>query len=189
MKKNLFTLGFIAAISMPMISNAANYQIDTKDAHASINLKVEHLGYSYIKGRFNTFDGNFSYDPQNIAASQVTVTVDMSSFDTNHAERDKHIRSSDFLDVKKYTTATFTSTKVEPEANGRMAIHGNLTLHGQTHPLIIEAQFIGEGDDPWGGYRAGFSGTTRIELADYGIQVMGASSYADLELHVEGIRQ
>lgn len=189
MKKHLFALGFIATTSIPMIANAADYKIDTQGAHASINLQVEHLGYSYIKGRFNTFDGNFSYDPQNIAASQVSVTVDMSSFDSNHAERDKHIRSSDFLDVKKYTTATFTSTKVEPKADGKIAIYGELTLHGQSHPLVIDAQFIGEGDDPWGGYRAGFSGSTRIELAEYGIQVMGTSSYADLELHVEGIRQ
>lgn len=189
MKKHLIALGLMAAASVPTIANAADYVIDTKGAHASINLKVSHLGYSFIKARFNKFDGSFSYDPQDLAASKVTVNVDTSSFDSNHAERDKHVRSGDFLDVSKYGTATFTSTKVEPKADGEMTIYGVLTLHGQTKPLEIDAKFVGAGEDPWGGYRAGFTGSTRIELKDFGIQVMGTSSYADLELHVEGIRQ
>ncbi|MCW8328616.1 YceI family protein [Photobacterium sp. SDRW27] len=189
MKKHLLALGLLTAISAPSIATAADYAIDTKGAHASINLKINHLGYSWIKGRFNTFEGSFSYDPMNLSSSKVNVNVDTSSFDTNHAERDKHVRSEDFLDVKKYATATFTSTKVTPKGNGEMAINGDLTLHGQTKPITIDAQFIGEGEDPWGGYRAGFTGTTRIELKDFGIQVMGPASYADLEIHVEGIRQ
>ena len=188
MKKHLLALSLFAA-ALPTVSHATDYVIDTDGAHASINMKVPHLGYSFIKGRFNTFEGTFSYDPNNVAASAVNVKVDTTSFDSNHAERDKHVRSNDFLDVKKYSTATFTSNKVVPKGDGAFVIEGELTLHGETKPLTIDAQFIGEGKDPWGGYRAGFSGTTRIELADYGIPVMGDASYADLELHVEGIRQ
>ncbi|KOO10403.1 hypothetical protein AKJ18_34435, partial [Vibrio xuii] len=75
-----------------------------------VNFKVSHLGYSFIKGRFNQFDGQFSFDPANVAASKVTVNVDTTSLDSNHAERDKHIRSSDFSDASKFSTATFTST-------------------------------------------------------------------------------
>ncbi|MGF1734740.1 YceI family protein [Photobacterium satsumensis] len=189
MKKHIIAMGLMAAASVSGIAQAADYAIDTKGAHASINFKVEHLGYSFIKGRFNTFDGTFSYDPKNLSASKVAVNVDTTSLDTNHAERDKHLRSDDFIDAGKFSTATFTSTKVEPKGNGEMTIFGDLTLHGQTKPLAIDAKFIGEGDDPWGGYRAGFTGKTRIELADFGIQVMGSSSYADIELHVEGVRQ
>lgn len=189
MKKQLIALGLLTAFTIPSLASAADYIIDTKGAHASINLKVKHLGYSFIKGRFNTFEGTFNYDPMNLSASKVNVKVDTSSFDTNHAERDKHVRSADFLEVKKYSTATFTSTKVEPKGNGEMVIDGELTLHGQTKPISIDAQFVGEGEDPWGGYRAGFTGTTRLELKDFGIQVMGESSYVDLELHVEGVRQ
>ncbi|KLV05468.1 hypothetical protein ABT56_12250 [Photobacterium aquae] len=187
MKKSLIALSLLATASFA--AHGADYIIDTEGAHASINFKVEHLGYSFIKGRFNTFNGNFSYDPKNIADSSVKVNVETMSLDSNHAERDKHLRSDDFLDTKKYGTATFTSTKVEPKENGEMLIYGDLTLHGKTKPLIIDAQFIGEGKDPWGGYRAGFTGTARIEFADYDIKVMGSSSYADIELHVEGIRQ
>ena len=134
MKKHLVALSLLAAVALPVTTHAADYVIDTEGAHASINMKVPHLGYSFIKGRFNTFEGTFSYDPNNVAASTVNVTVDTTSFDSNHAERDKHIRSNDFLDVKKYSTATFTSTKIDPKSNGEFVIEGNLTLHGQTKP-------------------------------------------------------
>lgn len=186
MKKTMAALGLALAMSTSFMANAADYVIDTQGAHASINFKVSHLGYSFIKGRFNTFSGEFSYDPANVSASSVEVTVDTTSLDSNHAERDKHIRSSDFIDASKYKNAVFKSTAVTDKGDGKLDIAGDLTLHGQTKPIIIAAEFIGQGTDPWGGERAGFLGTTRLELADFGIQVMGSSSYVDMELHVEG---
>lgn len=189
MKKLLLTAALITAMLMPTFTSATDYTIDTSGAHASINFKVSHLGYSFIKGRFNKFDGSFSFDPQNFAASKVVVNVDTRSLDSNHAERDKHIKSSDFIDAGKFPTAQFISTMVTPKTDDNLAITGDLTLHGITKKITIDANFIGAGKDPWGGYRAGFQGTTRLQLADFGIQVMGSSSYVDMELHVEGIRQ
>ncbi|EGU47053.1 hypothetical protein VII00023_02219 [Vibrio ichthyoenteri ATCC 700023] len=189
MKKTLLATGLAMAMVMPMSASAADYVIDTKGAHASINFKVSHLGYSFIQGRFNTFDGDFSYDPQDIAASTITVNIDTRSLDSNHAERDKHIRSADFINVSEYSTATFNSTKVVDKGDGTFELLGDLNLHGVTKPIVIQANFIGQGQDPWGGERAGFYGTTRLELADFNIPVMGASSYVDMELHVEGIKQ
>lgn len=189
MKRLLLGSAFSAALAMPMFVNAADYTIDTSGAHASVNFKVSHLGYSFIQGRFNKFDGSFSFDPENIGASKVTVNVDTYSLDSNHAERDKHIKSSDFIDASKFSTAKFISTKVTPKADNELAITGNLTLHGITKTITIDANFIGEGKDPWGGYRAGFQGTTRLQLADFAIQVMGPASYVDMDLHVEGIRK
>ncbi|WP_332405279.1 YceI family protein [Vibrio metschnikovii] len=187
MKKSLLGLAF--ALALPFSANAADYVIDTQGAHASINFKVNHLGFSYIKGRFNTFNGEFSYDPENIAASKVTVNVDTRSLDSNHAERDRHIRSADFINASQFSTATFTSTQVVDKGDGNLAITGGLTLHGHTKPITIDAQFIGAGTDPWGGQRAGFMGTTRLELKDFAIKVVGPSSYVDMELHVEGIKK
>ncbi|MEZ9304468.1 YceI family protein [Vibrio breoganii] len=186
MKKLTAALGLALAMATPLYANAADYVIDTQGAHASINFKVSHLGYSYIKGRFNRFSGEFSYDPANVEASSVEVKVDTTSLDSNHAERDKHIRSGDFIDASKYSDAVFNSTKVVDKGDGNLEIMGDLTLHGQTKPITIEANFIGQGKDPWGGERAGFMGTTRLELADFNIPVMGTSSYVDMELHVEG---
>ena len=189
MNKTLIATGLTLVSILPFAANAADYLIDTKGAHASINFKVSHLGFSYIKGRFNSFSGNFSYDPKKIDQSKVKVVVDTTSLDSNHAARDKHIRSDDFIDAAKYSTATFTSTKVIDKGQGKLDIIGDLTLHGVTKPITIDAKFIGEGKDPWGGTRAGFMGNTRLELADFKIPVMGTSSYVDLELHVEGVKQ
>ncbi|MGV2988611.1 YceI family protein [Vibrio sp. E150_011] len=189
MKKTLIATGMAVAMILPLGANAADYTIDTKGAHASVNFKVSHLGYSFIQGRFNDFSGQFSFDPANIDASSVEVKIDTTSLDSNHAERDKHIRSSDFIDASKFSEAVFKSTGVEDKGEGVMDIMGDLTLHGVTQPITINAEFIGQGQDPWGGERAGFYGTTRLELADFKIPVMGASSYVDMELHIEGVKQ
>ncbi|MFV0575381.1 MAG: YceI family protein [Vibrio sp.] len=189
MKKWLSTAGLCAAVLLPTSAIAADYAIDTKGAHASVNFRVSHLGYSFTQGRFNTFEGTFSYDPQNIAASKVNVVVDTGSLDSNHAERDKHIRSGDFLDASKFPKATFTSTKVTDKGDGKLAVEGTLELHGKTAPITIDAEFIGAGKDPWGNERAGFKGTTRVELKDFGIQEMAGATFADLDLYVEGIKQ
>lgn len=166
---------------------AADYVIDTKGAHASINFQASHMGFSVLAGRFNDFSGNFSYDKDNISASKIKVVVDTSSFDSNHAKRDKHVRSDDFLDVSKFAEATFVSSKVEDKGEGKLAIIGSFTMHGITKPLTIDAVKVGEGDDPWGGYRAGFSGTATIAMADFGFKKDFGK--VDLILHIEGIRQ
>ena len=95
-----------ATLSTPALF-AADYAIDTKGAHASINFRVSHLGYSWVQGRFNEFDGQFSFDEANPSASKVIVNINAESVDTNHAERNKHLRSEDFLDVAKFPTAKF----------------------------------------------------------------------------------
>lgn len=181
---------FASVLFMPAI-NAADYVIDNKGAHASINFKIKHLGYSWLTGRFDKFGGKFSYDPANVSASKIEVNVDTSSVNSNHAERDKHLRSDDFLDVSAFSNAKFVSSSVTKKADGKLAVTGLLTLHGVSKEITIDAQAIGEGKDPWGGYRAGFSGTTTIALSDFAIKMnLGpASSHVQLELHIEGIKQ
>ena len=188
MKKLLMASALTAVIVSPLSAMAADYTVDTKGAHAFVSFKVSHLGYSFIQGRFNEFDGTFSYDADNIEAAKVTVNVNTESLDSNHAERDKHLRSDDFINASKFSTAKFVSTKVTKNDDGTLAIAGDMTLHGVTKPAVIDAKFIGEGKDPWGGYRAGFEGTTRLQVADYGIKVVGASSYVDLDIVLEGVR-
>jgi polyisoprenoid-binding protein YceI len=169
---------------------AADYVIDTKGQHASVNFSINHLGFSWLKGRFNDFNGTFSYDSENPAAATVNVEIDTTSLDSNHAERDKHLRSADFLHTDEYPTATFVSTAFEPNADGGL-LKGDLTLRGVTQPIVIDVTKVGEGEDPWGGYRAGFSGTTELRLKDFGIDYnLGpAAEVVYLQLEVEGIRQ
>ncbi|MGH1380405.1 MAG: YceI family protein [Shewanella xiamenensis] len=191
MKKQLLAALIGGSLLVPMAASAADYVIDREGAHASITFKVSHLGYSYVVGRFNDFSGDFSYDAKNPAAAKVNVKVNTLSVDSNHAERDKHIRSADFLNAAKFAEATFVSTSVEDKGNGDMVIKGNFTLNGVTKPLAIQVHAVGEGQDPWGGYRAGFTGTTTFAMKDYGIKMdLGpASANVELDLVVEGVRK
>jgi polyisoprenoid-binding protein YceI len=186
MKKTLLAAALIAS-SFLSTAHAADYSVDTAGAHASINFKIQHIGFSWLTGRFNKFDGSFSYDENNIAASKIVINIDTTSVDTNHAKRDKHIRTGDFLDTNKFATAKFVSTKVEDRGNGALTITGDLTLHGVTKSLILDANKVGEGKDPWGGYRIGFSATTKITMKDFGIE----SNFGDIsfDLNIEGIRK
>ncbi|ANF24563.1 YceI family protein [Stutzerimonas stutzeri] len=170
---------------------AADYAIDTKGQHAFVNFKISHLGYSWLWGSFREFDGSFSFDAAKPEASSVKVTLETDSVFSNHAERDKHLRSEDFLNVSEHPTATFESTSVKPTGDGTADITGDLTLNGVTKPVVIAAKFLGEGKDPWGGYRAGFEGTTTLKLKDFDIKMdLGpASQSVDLIISVEGIRQ
>lgn len=170
---------------------AADYLIDQEGQHAFVNFKISHLGYSWLYGTFKDFDGTFSYDQEQPEASQVNVTLRTASLDSNHAERDKHLRSADFLNTSKHPKATFVSTRVVSTGEGTADITGDLSLNGVTKEVVINADFIGEGKDPWGGYRAGFEGKTTLQLADFGIKAnLGpASESVELTLSVEGVRQ
>ena len=193
MKKLLLTSALSAAMFMTAThASAADYVIDTKGAHAFVNFKIKHLGYSWLHGRFNTFDGQFNYDPKNPNASQISVNINTASLDSNHAERDKHLRGGDFLNVSKYPQASFKSTAIKFDQDGEEAtVTGEFTLHGITKTISFEIDKIGEGKDPWGGYRVGFEGETSLKLADYGIDYdLGpASTHVDIGLFIEGIRQ
>ncbi|MDV7213476.1 Polyisoprenoid-binding protein YceI [Azotobacter beijerinckii] len=191
LKKTLAALALGSALLGVGQAMAADYVIDKKGQHAFVNFKISHLGYSWVYGTFRDFDGGFSFDAAQPEASKVKVTLKTASIDSNHAERDKHLRSADFLNVDKYPTATFESTSVKSTGQGSFDIAGNLSLNGVTKPVTIAAKFIGEGKDPWGGYRAGFEGSTRLKLKDFAIQKdLGPSSQeVELIFSVEGVRQ
>lgn len=190
-KHSIRTMVAGVILTFSSISQAAEYTIDTKGAHAFIQFHIKHLGYSWLVGRFNHFEGEFSYDENNPGAAKVEVTIETASIDSNHAERDKHLRDDEFLDVEKFPQARFVSTAYRELGNGKAELQGELTLHGVTRPLTIDVTAIGAGDDPWGGYRRGFEGRTRFALADFGIKrnLGPASREVHLWLGIEGIRK
>ena len=169
---------------------AAEYEIDIEGMHAAIQFRIIHLGYSVLTGRFNDFGGSFTWDKDNPGASSVNVTIQTASLDSNHAERDKHLREADFLDVEKYPEATFKSTSYNGDASAGK-LDGILTLHGVSKPITIDIEFIGEGDDPWGGYRAGFEGNVTLRRSDFGMMYdLGPrSDEMELDLYIEGVRK
>lgn len=189
--KILFAGTLAAALSFAAPVWAAEYVIDTKGAHASINFRVKHLGFSWLTGRFDKFSGTFAFDDKNPQASKVSVEIDTASVNSNHGERDKHLRSADFLEVDKFPTATFESTSVKMLGDGKAEIAGKFTLRGITKDIVINAQRVGGGNDPWGGYREGFTGTTKFAMSDFAIKkdLGPASKDVELTLEVEGIRK
>lgn len=192
-KKTACVSAIAAAALVPLSqAQAADYQIDTEGQHAFVQFKISHLGFSYILGSFEAFNGQFSYDPEDLDASSAELEVQVDSLTSNHAERDRHILSGDFLNASEFSTATFTSTGFEPMGDNEGVLTGDLTLHGETQEIEMPVTLLGEGDDPWGNYRAGFEGSTTLTLGDYGIDMSDfPEAMHELELYVtfEGIRQ
>ncbi len=178
----------VGALPFGQAAKAADYKIDP--AHSFVEFRANHLGYSWLYGRFNVLSGDFFHDASNPSANRISVEVDTTTVDTRHAERDKHLRSENFLEVAKFSQATFKSTKYEGTADSGK-LHGNLTLRGVTRPLVFDVTKMGEGPDPWRGYRAGFSGTYTLTRKDFGIDYdLGPkSTTVELNLGVEGIKK
>ena len=182
--------GSLLLLAMFNNANAAEYVIDGTGAgmHTSVNFRASHIGISSLWGRFNDITGHFSYDPANIAASSIVVDIDPASIDTNLDARDTHLRTSDYMDVEKFPEAGFVSTAIMDMGEGKMHVTGNFTLHGVTKAITFEALRTGEGESPFGDYRAGFQGEATLDLRDYGITVV-PSSQLTLWFAIEGIRQ
>ncbi|HEX8596463.1 MAG TPA: YceI family protein [Pseudomonas sp.] len=195
LKKTLAALALGTALLSAGQAMAADYTIDKEGQHAFVNFKISHLGYSFIYGTFKDWTGTFSFDAAKPEDSKISIDLKTASVFTNHAERDKHISSKDFLDVATYPDAKFVSTKVVTtgkNADGKLTadVTGDLTLHGVTKPVVVKTVFLGEGKDPWGGYRAGFEGTTSIKRSDFGkmMDLGPQSDTLDLDISFEGVK-
>mgnify|MGYP003488527544 FL=1 len=191
LKKTLAALAIGSALLSANVM-AADYVVDKEGQHAFVDFKISHLGYSYITGTFKDIDGKFSFDAAKPEDSKIEFNVNTASVFTNHAERDKHIASKDFLNGSK---AKFVSTSVKStgkNADGKDTadVTGDLTILGVTKPIVVKATFLGEGKDPWGGYRAGFEGTTSIKRSDFGKQkdLGPASDAVELYVTFEGVK-
>lgn len=187
MKKLLIAAFFLMTGAAIAPASAAEYKIDIEGMHAAINFKVRHVGISWLTGRFDKFDGSYTFDEENPAASKVVVNIDVSSVNSNHEKRDAHIREADYLNVEENQMAHFESTEIEvvDETNG--VIHGNLTLNGVTKRVDLATTFVGKGDDPWGGYRSAFEATMTMNPADFNFKFEYGEVY--LTIYVEGIRE
>ena len=137
------------------------------------------------------FNANvLTQDDANPAAAKASFEVDAASVDSNHEARDKHLRSPDFLDVKQYPKMTFVSSAYEGTKD-KGVLKGTLTLHGVSKEVAFDLVKIGEGKDPWGGYRSGFNASTTIKRSDFGVSYMlpGIPDEMNINLFVEGVRK
>ena len=156
------------AIGVPVAAPADTYVID-KD-HTGVTFQIRHL-FTKVNGRFDTFEGKVDFDPTKPEQTKVEGTIETKSINTNVEKRDDHLRSDAFFDVEKYPTITFASTKVtDVDAKALSGkLHGNLTVRGVEKPVVLDVQFLGQGKDPWGNEKAGFTATTKINRKDFGL--------------------
>ena len=144
----------------------STWNIDT--SHSGVHFSVRHMVIAKVRGAFDEFSGTVELDEANPAASKVSVRIDAASIDTREEKRDAHLRSADFFDVENYPELTFTSTKVEKADDG-YRVTGDLTIRGVTKEVVLAAESLGAGKDPWGNDRIAFSATTAVNRKDFGL--------------------
>ena len=168
MKRYIRSMILFYVLLIPVFTDAATWQIDP--AHSSVGFMIRHLTVSNVKGNFNKAQGVVMIDDQDITSLRVEISIDASSVDTGHAQRDEHLRGPDFFDVAKYPTITFVSKKVSKTDMNRLRVEGELTIHGVTKAITVEVEGpTSEIKDPWGNFRRGATATSKINRRDFGI--------------------
>lgn len=139
--------------------------------HTAAEFSARHMMITTVRGGFKNVTGTLVYDPQNPAASSVEAVIETSQMtSTGLDQRDDHLKSPDFLDVANYPTITFKSTKVEPNADGTHAkVTGDLTIRDVTRSVVLDVEFLGQANSPFGDTRTGFHGATKINREDFGL--------------------
>ena len=146
----------------------AAYQIDSR--HAGAHFKVRHMMISNVKGEFSGVTGSIEFDPASPSACRIEANIDAASVSTREPQRDRHLKSADFLDVRRYPTISFRSTSVEPTGNGSYNITGDLTIRDVTRSVTLQVNAVTpEIKDPDGFLRRGAHARTRIERKDFGL--------------------
>lgn len=173
---------------------ASTWAIDA--THSSVEFAVKHMMVSTVRGRFKAFSGEIQADEANPAASSVTAAIDVASIDTGVDQRDEHLRSDDFFNAAQYPQITFRSTAIEQRGD-EWKLAGELTIRDVTRPVSLDVEFEGRGADPWGGERAGFTATTKINRKDFGVNWNGVieaggvvvSDQVKITLNIEAVKQ
>lgn len=153
--------------AQPMTEIATEWQLDP--VHSSVDFAVRHLMIASVKGSFDELAGSITIDPENASTPSVDVTIQAASVNTRQGQRDGHLRSADFFDVEKWPTLTFRGGRIEGDIDADFKLYGDLTIRDVTRPVVLEVTKEGEGSDPWGNFRAGFSATTKIDRRDFGL--------------------
>ena len=175
---------------------ATMYEIDR--THSSVGFGVRHMMFANVKGTVGIKSATVTHDASDVRNTLVEAVLDPSTINTGVADRDAHLRSADFFDVATFPEWTFRSTLVESEGTNEYTLHGDLTIRGQTHPVSLKVEKLGEGKDPWGNQKIALQATATIDRTKWGLtwnQVLEAggvlvSEKVKLELDLQfGVRK
>ena len=172
-----------------------NWQVD--GAHSTVNLAVRHMVISKVRGRFGKWSAKLQLDTAELARSSVEVDIEAASIETGVADRDAHLRSPDFLDAAKYPTLRYRSRRVEAVSKERLRVVGDLTIRDVTREVVLDVEYGGQGKDPWGNTRVGFTATTALNRKDFGLTWNQAletggvlvADRVDVEIELQAIKQ
>lgn len=153
-------------ITAPEVA-VATYTVDP--THSRVGFAVRHLGFSRVRGHFGAFNGTITLDPTALDTLGAEARIDATTIVTADERRDAHLRSPDFFDVEQHPELTFVSTGVRAIDDGRFSLAGDLTMRGVTLPVELDAVFLGEARDPWGGERVAFEAQTKVNRKDFGL--------------------
>ena len=136
-------------------------------SHSEIGFTVRHAGISKVRGNFDDVNAVMEIGPS-LEDSTINAVIKSSSFNSNDANRDAHVKGADFFDVEQFPELTFTVTGIEGSGE-TYRVSGDLTIKGTTRPVVLDTEFNGVAVDPFGATRAGFSGSTVISRKDFGL--------------------
>lgn len=165
-------------------------------AHSEIGFKVRHMMFSKVRGAFRSWTGEFHFDPDNPAGAKTHVEIEAASVDTSNDDRDQHLRSGDFFKSEEYPHLKFDSTSFEKVGDGKLKLHGDLTIRDVTKPVTLDVEYHGKAVDPWGNDRVGFSATTTLSREEFGLtwnQALEAGGVlvgdkVEVELNVQAVK-
>jgi polyisoprenoid-binding protein YceI len=186
MRRTFLAAAALALVTVAAPARADDYTID--DAHSSVGFKIQHLGISWIQGRFDDISGTFSLD-KDPAKSSFALTLKTDSIDTNNKNRDTHLKSPDFFNAKQYATISFKSTSVKA-VDGGYEVKGDLTMHGETKPISFTLKG-GKEVDFMGKKRTGFSTELTLKRFDFGMDKFKEALSDDVQVAVsfEGVKK
>ncbi|MDC3379510.1 YceI family protein [Planctomycetota bacterium] len=188
-------LAFAAAALLTLIGPSAaiagdEYAVDP--VHSMVIFRIKHMGVSNFYGRFNEVSGSLTVDEENAANCEFQITVNSASVDTNNNDRDDHLRGPDFFNVREFPEITFRSKSVTKNEDGIYEVTGDLTFHGVTQEVTVNAEYFGSGPGMQGETRCGFEVEILIKRSDFGVSYLVGRPLSDevkLIVAIEGITQ
>lgn len=165
--RRLALSALLAVATFPALA-AEKYEIDP--THTQVQFTYSHLGFSNITGRFDQVQGDFRFDVADPTQSSVSITIPVQSISTGVDKLDEHLLKADFFDAAQFPTATFTSTGVTAAGEGKLAVAGDLTIHGVTRPVVLDVTINKVGEHPMRKRpAAGFDARATLKRSDFGV--------------------
>ena len=187
MNYRMFSLALLVAGIVAGSVQAADYQVDP--VHTTLIYRIKHLQSSYSYGRFNKVGGTLAYNPTAPEKTAINMSVNSTDIDSGDPQRDGHLRSPDFFNVKQFPTISFKSTSVKKTGDDKLEVTGDLTLHGVTKSVTTTLTVVGTGKGMAGETRTGFEGTLEIKRSDFGMKGLLEAVGDDVRLivSIEGL--